>query len=511
LTPATPYAFLVKGNDGIGNPIDIAGSFTPNGNGGMTSASVDYNGFSNGPEQLQVNVAASSYSFGASKMGCLSLVFSGPIASAPSTKAAGVEPHIAHGEVARVRNGKVPGAAVSAVSSVQFAFSLSGFDGTLYHTGRIIESDTANGGTNASGFMHAQIPSTFSLSSLQPNFAFGVDGWIAESAGYFHTAIAGTFANSSGVLSAGYADLNAGGTPSGELTGGNGTLNSLIDATTGRGTGTYTIPTSNGNLTFDFVFYVLNGSDFILLSTDSPAAGSAPLLSGRALASSARYAKGALDGHYLLVAQGLDGNGERVGNLAEIGTLSAARDGAIPKTIAYVNDAGTYSKATYWNGSYTVEAASGRVSISGLTATPPIIYLTAPGMTDDGIAGFLVGSDSEASSGIVVGQSTGAAAYVIANISGDYATSTQEDLDGLNGASVGAFSFPGTGQSIATQKTTGTVPKLQSLGMISINPDGSGELDGGDFPLVTNGKVIFAIPDSGDPLIYVFTAGKLPN
>jgi hypothetical protein len=512
LTPTTPYAFLVKGTDGSGNPIDIAGSFTPNGSGGITNATVDYNGFTNGPEQLQVNLAASSYAFGSSTLGCLSLTFSGPIADAVSAKHAGVTPDFAHGAGVRAKNGKARAAAASAASSVQFTFSLSGFDGTLYHTGRIIESDNTGGGTNASGFIHAQVPSAFSLTSLQPNYAFGVDGWAAESAGYFRIVIAGTFTNSSGALSAGYADLNAGGTPSGELTGGTGTLNSAIDATTGRGTGTFTIPTSGGNLTFDFAFYILNGSDFILLSTAPPiTAGSAPLLSGRALASSARYAAGALNGYYLLASQGLEVSGSNIGNHAEIGTLKATSAGAIPTAILYVNDAGTYSNTPYSNGSYAVEAASGRVSLAGLTATPPVVYLTAASTTDDEIAGFLVGSDSEASSGVVVSQSTSAPAYVPSDIPGNYAASTQEDMDGLNGASLGAFSFTVTGQYIATQKTTGPVPNLPSLGMIATSSDGSGRLSGGNFPLVTNGAVIFAIPDSGDPLIYVFTAGKLPN
>ncbi|HKM80362.1 MAG TPA: hypothetical protein VJY15_05310 [Candidatus Acidoferrum sp.] len=511
LTPATPYAFLVKGTDGSGNPVDIAGSFTPNGSGGITNATVDYNGMTNGPEQLQVNLAASSYSFGSSTLGCLSLAFSGPVADAASAKHAGVTPHFAHGAGVRARNSKARAAGANTVSSAQFTFSLSGFDGTLYHTGRIIESDNTGGGTNASGFIHAQVPSAFSLTSLQPNYAFGVDGWSAESAGYFRTAIAGTFTNSSGALSAGYADLNAGGTPSGELTGGGGTLNFAINATSGRGTGTYTIPTASGNLTFDFAFYILNGSDLILLSSDPPAtAGSAPLLSGRALASSARHASGVLNGYYLLASQGLDVRGSNIGNRAEIGTLNATSAGTIPTAILYVNDAGTYSNTPYSNGSYAVEVASGRVAITGLTATPPVVYLTAAGTTDDGIAGFLVGSDTAASFGVVVGQSSSAPAYVSSSVPGNYAASTQEDADGRNGASLGAFSFTGAGQYIATQRTTGLVPNLPSLGMIATSSDGSGRLNGGNFTLVTNGAVIFAIPDSGDPLIYVFTAGKLP-
>ncbi len=512
LTPATPYGFLLKGTDTSGNPIAIAGSFTPNGSGGITNATADYNGFSNGPEQLQVNLAASSYSFGSSTLGCLSLAFSGPIADAASAEHAGVTPHIAHGAEVRARNGKAHTAAATAVSSVQFTFSLGGIDGTLYHTGRIMESDNAGSGTKASGFIHAQVPSAFSLTSLQSNFAFGVDGWTAESTGYFRTAISGAFTNFSGALSAGFADLNAGGTPSGELSGGNGTLNSAIDATTGRGTGTYAIPTAGGNLKFDFAFYILNGSDFILLSKDAPStAGSAPLLSGRALAANARYAAGALNGNYLLASQGLEVSESHIGNFAEIGTLNTTSAGAIPTAVLYVNDAGSYSNTPYSNGSYAIEAGSGRTSFTGLTATPPVVYLTAAGTSDDGIAGFLVGTDTEASSGVVVGQTTSAPDYVRSDISGNYAASTQEDVDGRNGASFGAFSFTGAGQYVATQRTTGSVPNLPSLGMIATSSDGSGRLNGGNFTLVTNGAVIFAIPDSGDPLIYVFTASKLAN
>lgn len=76
--------------------------------------------------------------------------------------------------------------------------------------------------------------------------------------------------------------------------------------------------------------------------------------------------------------------------------------------------------------------------------------------------------------------------------------------------SLGAFTFLGAGQYLATQQTTGTVPNLPSTGLNTINLDGSGNLNGGNFPLVTNGQTIFAIVSSGDPLLYVFTAGTLP-
>ena len=512
LTRATPYAFLLKGTDASGNPISIAGSFTPNGSGGISNATADYNGFSSGPQHLQVNLAASSYSFGSSSLGCLSLAFSGAVVEAANAKNVGMSPSFGHATVVRARSASTRAPATTAIPNLQFAFSLGAFDGTVYQTGGIITSGITSDAANASGIIHVQVPGAFSLGSLQPHYAFGMDGWTAGSNGYFRTAIAGSFANSAGALSAGYADLNAGGTSSGELIGGRGTLNSAIDATTGRGTGTYTIPTAGGNLTFDFAFYILNKSDFILLSNDSPvSAGSAPLLSGRVLASNATYAAGALSGDYLLASQGLERNGNTVANLAQIGTLTATRAGAIPSAILYINDAGTYSRTPYSNSSYDLNAASGRVSITGLSATPPVLYLTAPGTADDQIAGFLVGSDTQASSGLLVRQSTSAPAYGLSSFSGNYAASTQEDVDGLSGAALGSFSSLRTGQYFATRKSTGSVANLPTSGSITINPDGSGSLNGGTFPFVTSGALIFAIPDTGDPLLYVFTADKLAN
>ncbi len=513
LTAASPYAFLVKGTDGSGNPIDIAGSFTPDGAGGITSAAVDYNGFTNGPQSVQVDLAKSSYAFGSAARGCLYLSFSGLAATAVAAKPAGLASTFRPTGTGRVRHAK--SSALEPVllpTGVQFNFGLSGFDGTTYHTGRIIESDnTAGAGTNASGFIHVQVPSAFALTAFQPSYALGVDGWTASSGGLLRTAMAGSFSNNSGTLSAGYADLNAGGTPSGELTGGYGLLNGTIDPTTGRGTGTYFTMTPTGNLTFDFAFYVLNGSDLILLSTDlATDSVSSPLLSGRALASNASTGA-TLSGYYLLASQGLDVSGSTPGNVAEIGTLSATSTGTIPTARIYANDAGTYTSTPYPNSSFAVEAASGRLSFTGLTSAPPVAYLTAGATTDDGIAGFLVGTDTGASSGTLVIQSVTAPNYTQSSVFGSYAASTGEDVDGLNGAYLGAFTFDGTGGYVVTPLVTGSVPNTPRIGSIRVNGDGSGSLDAGNFPLVTNGDTLFAIPVSGDPLLFIFNAVAPPT
>jgi hypothetical protein len=488
LTSANPYGFLLKGTDSKGDPIYIAGSFTPNGAGGITNAAADYNGITDGPQQLQVNLAASSYSFNSSAQGCLYLSFSG-LASASMAVARAAA-------AARREIVAVP------VANAQFSFNLSGLNTGVYNTGRIIEADYSTSKTSASGLIHVQTPTAFVLTALQGNYAFGVDGWTptAPVPSGVRTAMAGTFTNASGTLSAGYSDVNAGGTASGEITGGYGTLNTTIDATTGRGTGSYFLTTSTGPLTYDFVFYVLNGSDLILLSTDLPQANT-PLLAGRALASSAAGSVPPLNGNYLLASQGQQTLGANIGNIAEIGTMNAS-GGNIPTATIYSNFAGTFATNQYPSSTYTVEAASGRVATSGLGSNSPVIYQTN-GTADDGIVGFLVGTDPQASSGVVVSQTSSTPSYGVASVTGNYASSTEEDADGKNGAFLGLFNFNGSGGYALNSITTGTVPNVPSSGSILVNTDGSGNLDGGQFPFVTNASVLFMIPNSGDPLLFV--------
>jgi hypothetical protein len=477
LTSANPYAFLLKGTDSKGGALYIAGSFTPNGAGGITNAVADYNGLTGGPQALQVNLAASSYSLNGSAAGCLYLAFSGTTS----------------GTVA------VP------VANVQFSFFLGGLKTGVYNTGRIIEADYTKTKTSASGFMHVQTPAAFAMSALQANYAFGVDGWTSTAPAVVRTAMAGTFTNSSGTLSAGYSDVNTAGTASGEITGGYGNLNTTIDPNSGRGTGSYFLTTPSGPLTYDFVFYILNGSDLILLSTDLVQQNVAtPLLAGRALASSAANSVPALNGYYLLASQGLQTLGINIGNIAEIGTVNATSAGAIPLATIYSNFAGTYASNQYTNASYTLEAASGRAATAGLASDSPVIYLTN-GTADDGIVGFLVGTDLQASSGVMVSQTTTAPAYGVGNVMGNYAASSEEDADGKNGAFLGQFNFSGTGTYSLVSATTGTYTGVPASGSIQVNADGSGNLNGGNFPLVTNGTALYMIPNSGDPLLLVLT------
>jgi hypothetical protein len=474
LNALTPYGFLLKGSDGKGNPIDIVGSLKPNGAGGISAASVDYNGFSNGLglTQMSVDLANSNYSFAtASAQGCLYLSL-----TAQSSGGA---------------------------ANVKFQFTLGQLSASIYHSGRIIESDSVTAaGTRAAGFIYVQDASSFLLSSLQPNYSFGVDGLLTPDGTHLvRTAIAGTFTNASGVLSNGFADYDQGGAVSGALTGGSGVINDPIDAKTGRGTGTYTTPTPTGSLAFNFVLYMLNASDFILMSTDPPS--SVPLLAGRALASSASYAANPLNGSLLFVAEGYDA--AVPGNFVQLGNLTASNSGSITPATVYFNDAGTTGKSQYQNLSYTVNGTSGRGVIVGFGAAPPIAYLTGAN-GDDNIAAFIVGTDAQASSGLLVNQTTATPAYTLASLNGTFAGSSDEDVDGKNGSYLATFVFNGAGgYTVSSPLLDGSVGFVPSpLGTFTINPDGSGTLDGTNFTFVTNGTTIYAIPKAGDPLLFVF-------
>jgi hypothetical protein len=273
LMSTTPYAFVLKAADGGSK----AGSFTPNGDGTILSGEFDHNAVTGSdPEHLNAVRSGSSYGFGSDGRGCLMLAFSG-------------------------RPSKIT------LSFVLGAKNTSG----VYSTGRIIEIDnTASATTNASGMIHAQDPSSFTLSALKAVYAFGLSG-------SQRLAIAGTFANSSGTLSSGFVDVSEDaseiGFASGPLTGASGSISSTFSAN-GRATGTFRIPLGSGPLKFNFALYILNASDFYIISIDNLDFETNPdgvLLSGRALATGVSFAASPLNGNYLLASMGFDSDSER--------------------------------------------------------------------------------------------------------------------------------------------------------------------------------------------------------
>ena len=77
-----PFAYLLKGTDSRDNPAYWAGSFTPDGNGGITAADADFLGAAYA--SYKVNLAASSYAYGSDGRGCLYLTLLDRMCSRPS-------------------------------------------------------------------------------------------------------------------------------------------------------------------------------------------------------------------------------------------------------------------------------------------------------------------------------------------------------------------------------------------------------------------------------------------
>src|SRR5208282_301588 len=234
------YAFLVQGSW-----FAIAASFHADGAGNVTGGDFDIN---NGTA-TDGTINASSYTVGldptsSGNLGCVALSLS---------------------------NG----------STSVFRFSLGGLSSGVFSRGRIIEFDDATGaGKRASGVLRLQDPTSFALSQLQPNYAFGVDGF--DSYGY-HYASAGSFSvNTSGNISNAFGDTREYISGNGETTGGTGTINA-ISTTTGRATMELTF----GGRTTDQAIYMVNADEFFIVGTDP--VSSVPIYSGRAIVTASSF------------------------------------------------------------------------------------------------------------------------------------------------------------------------------------------------------------------------------
>jgi large repetitive protein len=506
LAAGTTYAFLLRGFDGAPAQIVIAGSFTVDGKGGITAGDMDSNGFTNGPQEAgtSLDTANSTYSFGLSgptdTRGCLSLVFNTGAAAKPAINGK-VQGNTARRFGSTSRRAIRPDAPLPPPpipSRIVFQFALGGQTAGIFTTGNIIEFDNVDGsGTSASGVMHVQDTTAFNVTSLAANFAFGLSGWDFNPS---RAALAGSFTNAGGTLGPIFADFNDAGTLSGEITGGSGVINT-VSTSTGRATASFTVP---GVLSaVDAVVYVLNANDFYVLLDDAVSAN-VPLLSGRALATSATFAAGALNGSFLFASEGFDAT--NFANDVTIGTAQFSSTGNTATASFTQSDAGTVTTPTF-TGTYAVDAtnpSSGRVSFtvaSGTDTTPPVVYLTNGGDGIEQIQGFSVGTDANVGSGILVNQSATAPDFT--SVSGTYAFGSWEDVDGQNGSFSGLaiFTAPST-YSAVEDETFVALPPATVLsfgtavnGTFTLVPTGTGTITVGanTSVFVTNGVQIFSI------------------
>lgn len=481
LNASTPYAFVLQGYDQSGLGFVMAGSFTPRGDGSLSAGEVDYNGVKLARGHSLVKPSASGYAFGSDGRGCLFL-------SLPDS----VEQ-----------------------STFAFRFSLGGKNSSgVYSTGHIIEFENLTGtGPNASGNMHVQDPGTFRLDALQSNYAFGL-----TDAG---EGLAGTFANDAGTLSAGFADFAPLSTT--VLTGGNGKIASQFSSN-GRGTGHYAL---SAQYSFDFAMYIVNGSDFYLISTtDVSNFETNPnglLNSGRALATEATFGTHPLNGNYLFADLGgsFDSDPSSFSrNTEAIGALQIDSTGVVPEAKIYTSASGT-TASIFNNGSYT-SSAQGRIAFTGLGVNAPIIYLTSGGDVGDPVLGFTTSTNGFLG-GVLVNQNTSSPSFLVSDLNGTYSGGTPADPGNQDGGGVYSCVFDGAGNFVATYDAFfnghQSVDGATFSGIYTVNADGTGTLDATvssdpnfHFVFVTNGSHIYAISSAAGlySRLIVFDASSLP-
>ena len=343
------YAFEFTGQIPSG-PVYLAGSFQADGNGNVTGGTEDRSDVAG----VHSESISGTYSVGPDGRGTLTLVASsGTI------------------DYRLVMSG--PGRAV-----------LIGFNGTIT--------------TEGYGLLAKQDVSTFSLSSIASNWAFGVSGTVVSGGVSTGQSVeAGRFTvDSSGNISAGAQDQNFGGvvTPNVPFTGSVGTP----DPTTGRAAATL------GSL--QYAFYIVSSTELFMTTISPVSPTQAMAFVGRAAQQSGTpFTKGSLSGAY---AFEWSGQGSAATSLvAEVGQMTADGNGGISNGTFDLNDLPGARGPVSFTGTYALDpSGNGRGTMSNLTGSQPasnyVFYMASAA------SAFFVSADTgSVLAGVALGQSGG--------------------------------------------------------------------------------------------------------
>jgi hypothetical protein len=448
--PGSIYAFVLSGFDSNG-PVSLSGSFTVLDNNGNLAGVEDII-HSSGPAQLAQPLTGSSISADyLSNHGCVTLATSSSIA--------------------------------------QLRFVPTAQDQTGFYTeGRIIEfDDTTRTGTRGSGYFHIQNQPAFTTPS--GTFAFRFSG---RDAGTKHFAMAGTATAQAGLLSTVSADVNEGGSFSGPLTGGSGTI-SAPDTTTGRGTAVLSV----GTTTYDWIYYIVDANHLTFNSANGQ-----PLITGEATSTSAgTFSQATLSNSHIFRFGGYVPGSPDVA----VGVLHFDGLGAVSGT-SYERSGGT-PNATTVSAQYVVDPTTGRFTFAG-TGIPVVGYALATSAS--GITGYIVGTGESAASGTMEFQTNSyPPGYQFGPIIGQYGLGTDEMLDSQSTVIIGN-EFPARNGQLGTSapyvnylyssNLTGLIPFQEfDLFQYTWSPDGSGTY-GGNTYMVTNGSA------KGSKFFYIDTS-----
>jgi len=284
----------MSGSDAItGSFFARIGSFTADGNGNITGGIEDVNTALNGPQTLAFT--ASTYSVQADGRGVINL----------------------------------------ANATGALSFSITMLSPTK---GLIVETDL---NATASGTFLLQSPNTFNVAGISGNYVFDFSG---IDPGGAPDSIVGQFVSTgSGSLSSGLLDENDNAVQSGaaSFTGG---ANYQMDATNGPTSGRGTVTFTANGFTFNYIFYIVNGSRVRMMEAGTP--GTVGLTIGDAVTQTSVPANNTnFNGNFAYL---LSGVGSR-SLLTRIGRFTADGNGGLGSIFADTNDGGTTAQVP--NGS----------------------------------------------------------------------------------------------------------------------------------------------------------------
>jgi len=461
------YAFELEGFQGTlaTNSVAVAGSFSADGSGGISGGEEDLDQYTVGYQHLAIAGGGSSYSIGSDNRGCLTVQ-----TSAGTTK---------------------------------FRFVVGGVNAGIASRGRIIEfDDTTGNGTRGAGIIRLQDTNSFDLSQLNPNYAFGVDGWNAA-AGYGHLTMAGSFAVSNGSLSNGLTDATEGSSTWSIWPGGIGSIGA-ISSTTGRADAVYcpggsdgpmgqfcpmnTIARLDGPSSFRFAIYMIDASQFFII-------GETTLLTGRGIASANSFTANSVSGNYVIHATGSFfnvGTNNASANAA-LGILNLTSGNFTGLLYRYFGTTRQACCVTEPPGSgYSVDTTRGRLALGSSFGSAA--YLTIP---TDGISGFFFGRDSDTVLGLM--ESQPGVIYSTASLAGNYLIGDEDPADPAVINQTGAISLSSAGTlsgGTDLSGAAGLLPNQSASEVLTINSDGTGDA-GANTYAVTTGDRIFIIDGNG--------------
>jgi Putative Ig domain len=408
------YAFSFQGFDASG-PVDSVGSFTADGAGNLTGGLRDVNRVT-GVTASQAFIG--TYEIFADNRGSFTLKTS-------------------------------PGGADLGT----FRFAVGSLTAGVASKARFVEFDAS--GTRGAGVIEKQDPTAFSTAKITGDYAFGVSSAISSTASF---SAAGRFTAAAGTIGSCSLDEDNHGTLKSNST----FTGTYTVAATGRGTLTMNVTGSANPLNADF--YVVSAGELLLMSSDLQSVN--PLFVGTILQQSGAgtFSNASLNTASVIRMNGLNSNGTAdvvlgVLSIPSAGNFTLAADENNGGTVKALNQSGTYSVAS-----------NGRVTLTG-TTHPPVFYLVGANK------GFVVGTDSNATSGFFEPQTGGPFATGSAN--GVFFFGATTPVNANVSDESGVATFNGTGSVTGTtdsNKASGLFPDQAFTDTYTISANGRGTM-----------------------------------